>query len=185
SPLTLMASKAIEASSKDPAFRKIEEKAIQLAELHRQIIDFEPDSTDNPPGLSRDDLALLDQYADILNSIGSLSPSVDAGAQQSNATENPQRKQFQFRPQSLDDLISAYREKAEEMNRALASLTPPPDFTPEEQRNYFSARKVMTAETDMRWKCNLCGALHMNPTDCARPELGGEWIVVSQTFKIE
>ncbi|MDE5840649.1 MAG: hypothetical protein K2H49_06970, partial [Muribaculaceae bacterium] len=50
-----------------------------------------------------------------------------------------------------------------------------------------SARKVMTinADYDMSdyvpylWKCNLCGALHKNPPECVKPELGGTWIHTS------
>jgi predicted RNase H-like nuclease (RuvC/YqgF family) len=28
----------------------------------------------------------------------------------------------------------------------------------------------------LKWKCNFCGNLHDDPTECARPGLGGQWV---------
>ena len=103
--------------------------------------------------------------------------------------ELPKRKQYSVDSHSIDDLLKAYKEKAAEMNAALAALTPPPEFTPEQQRDYYSARKIATVvqETacDMsgyrptQWRCNFCNNLHDTPSECARPELGGVWEYVS------
>ncbi|MDE6286627.1 MAG: hypothetical protein K2L99_06515, partial [Muribaculaceae bacterium] len=81
----------------------------------------------------------------------------------------------------------AYKEKAAEMNAALAALVPPPDYTPQQKRDYFSARKVIRSHVhaDLSeynpsvWCCNYCGCLHNNPSECAEPQLGGTWIYQS------
>lgn len=137
--------------------------------------------------MSEDDRKLLDQYAELLSSIGSPAPisrKVGIAPEVASAEAEPD---CSFSMMSLDDLMKAYREKADEMDRALAEMAPPPEFTPEQQRDYYAARKVATLETTvelvgyspMMWKCNLCGCMHSSPPECARPELGGTWVHVS------
>lgn len=184
-PLTSMAQKAIEAAKKDPAFKIIQAKADELAELHAQIEELRNNQAADttPPELTDEDKRLLDEYADILASIGATKPQKK---EQKRKKEPEKRKQYADTTVSLDEIMKAYKEKAAEMNEALAALTPPPEYTPEQQRDYYSARKVatkvVTYDADMTgyrpsvWCCNFCGCLHNCPSDCTRPELGGTWI---------
>ena len=94
---------------------------------------------------------------------------------------------------SLDEIMTAYREKVAEMNAALSAMVPPPGFVPEQQRDYYSARRVASVHTEYDlsgyqptvWKCNLCGALHNCPSECAEPQLGGTWVYVTPEQYIE
>lgn len=180
-----MAQQTLNAAQNDPAFKRLQEKAAELSELHAQIEKLRNDATDQTPvELSQQDKALLDEYADILGMIGSQQPTI------SQVAPTPQiRKQYSFATTNIDDLLKAYKEKATEMNDALAALTPPPDYTPEQQRDYYSARKVATVVTETtcdmsdykptQWRCNFCSNLHDTPAECARPELGGVWEYMS------
>lgn len=176
--LTPMAAAALAAAKADPAFRAVQAKADELAELHARIEEMQA----APPQLSAADRAMLDDYAAILNSIGSAQPRP---AQTKAAPQ--QRRIYADTTASLDDIMRAYREKAAEMDAALAALTPPPDFTPEQQRDYFSARKIASKVTtcDMSgyrptlWQCNYCGFRHNNPSECAEPQLGGTWLYIT------
>lgn len=180
-PLTPMGIKALEEAKSDPQFRAIQAKAEELAELHRQIEELQSGRPDDapPPELSAADRALLDEYAAILGSIGVYKPAPAPAA--------PREPEFKERTRSLDDIMAAYREKAEEMNAALASLAPPPDFTPEQQRDYYTARKIAVIENSddipgyvpNMWVCNYCGCQHFAPPECTRPELGGKWIFIT------
>lgn len=188
-PLTPAGQIALAAAKEDPAFRCVEQKARELAELHAKIVSLQNDTVQKPtgPSLSDEDKALLEEYAGILDSIGSYVPKPQTKSE--SVSGNPCRPHYEEKFMSLDEMMAAYREKAEEMNAAMAAMVPPPDFTPEQQRDYYSARKVGVIETHydinwqyynpQQWKCNYCGALHNSPADCAEPQLGGVWIYVT------
>lgn len=179
SPLTPRALKAIEAAKNDPKFKVVEKKAKELAELQSMIEELQNAGPETPsvPQLSEEDRQLIDEYASLLDSIGIEKPQVKPVEQ----PDEPKRKTYEAKGMSLEDIMKAYREKAQEMDEALANLVPPPEFTPEEQRDYFSARKIARLDqpVPMLWKCNLCGCLHPCPSECAEPQLGGVWVMVS------
>lgn len=198
-PLTPGGMKALEEAKNDPKFRAIQTKARELAELHARIEQLD---TSSEPGLSAEDRALLDEYADLLSSLGSAKPFTPESKPRTQSQPKPltqtptvseQKPAWELNIISMDELMKAYREKTEEMNQALAELAPPPDYTPEQQRDYYSARKIATLETDIdlsgynssMWKCNFCGCLHTTPSDCMRPELGGTWLYVTPEEYIE
>ena len=178
-PLTPRALKAIETAKNDPKFKVVEKKAEELAELQSIIEELQnaTPETQAVPQLSAEDQQLINEYASLLDSIGIEKPHVKPVVKQ----EEAKRKTYESKGMSLDDIMKAYKEKAAEMDEALANLVPPPEFTPEEQRDYFSARKIARIEhpVPMLWKCNLCGCLHPCPSECAEPELGGQWVMVS------
>ena len=79
-------------------------------------------------------------------------------------------------PQLRQELVKV----TEDLNSLLARMLPPAGSTPQEQRNYFCARKVaVTTRTTRRvrvgWVCNYCGCTHDQPSECCKPFLGGTW----------
>ncbi len=177
-PLTPRGHAARSAALADPMFQTVSRKAAELEALYRQIEEYQKNAPAHSE-LSAEDKALLDRYNSLFNSTGTpdlYKPPVVA-----------QRQQYHAPELTLDAIMDAYREKAAEMDAALAALTPPPDFTPEQQRDYYSARKVacvdvqydMTNYNPMMWRCNVCSALHPDPSDCVSPELGGQWIYIT------
>ncbi len=184
--LTPMGQKALEAAKNDPVFRAVEQKALELAQLHERIEEMrqEAEAGLKQVELSEADKALLDEYADILGSIGVYNPK----PKQTVAADSV-RREYKDKAMDLDQIMAAYREKAQEMNDALAAMVPPPGFTPEQQRDYYSARKVATINTaydvnwdgykPQQWVCNFCGFMHNNPSECSEPQLGGVWIYVT------
>ena len=76
-----------------------------------------------------------------------------------------------------------YQQLVKDINQLFEEMLPPAGSTPEEQYNYYSARKVavetvrvIKKETKTGWVCNYCGCLHRQPSDCVEPWLGGTWI---------
>lgn len=68
-----------------------------------------------------------------------------------------------------------------DLNTLLEQMLPPAGSTPQEQRNYYSARKVAVESRTLTrvkvgWVCNYCGCTHPNPADCCKPFLGGKWV---------
>jgi hypothetical protein len=95
----------------------------------------------------------------------------------------PRRSKLQITLPTLpqEELEEEYHERVEEMQDLLHKLRPDEEQKPQMQRNYYSARKLPTmkytvTKVPVRWICNLCHAEHNNPSECAQPELGGEWI---------
>lgn len=202
-PLTPMALKAFEAAKNDPAFKAVQAKARELAEIHARIEELDASSS---PGLTADDHALLDEYADLLSSLGTVTPLTPEPKPRTQSQSKPltqsaevneQKPAWELNIMSLDELMKAYQDKVAEMNQALSEMVPPPEYTPEQQRDYYSARKVINKEytyhkhVDMSgyqptvWCCNYCGCLHNCPSECAEPQLGGTWIYVSPEEYIE
>ena len=76
-----------------------------------------------------------------------------------------------------------YQQVVKDINQLFEEMLPPAGSTPEEQYNYYSARKVavetirtVKKETRTGWVCNYCGCLHRYPSECAEPWHGGTWI---------
>ena len=76
-----------------------------------------------------------------------------------------------------------YQRVVKDINQLFEEMLPPAGSTPEEQYNYYSARKVaveyvrtIKKETQTGWVCNFCGCLHRQPSECAEPWHGGTWI---------
>lgn len=191
SPLTPMAQIEQERAKNDHKFKAVQAKARELTELHERIeqLKNEKPHEDIVNRLSEKDRKMVDEYAELLKSMGVTIPQVPSDTQ----PEQEIRKTYEENIMSLDEIMAAYREKAAEMDAALSALTPPPDYTPEQQRDYYSARKIATLHTEYdmsgyqssMWQCNLCGAIHNCPSECMRPELGGTWIYVTPEQYIE
>lgn len=93
---------------------------------------------------------------------------------------------------SREEVIAEYRKAAEEADRVLEEMLPPAGATPQEQRNYYTARKVAVMEvteerwygleykTPVGWICNRCQVLHNSPDECAVREFGGRWITTTK-----
>lgn len=74
-----------------------------------------------------------------------------------------------------------YKRVVKDLNKLLEEMLPPAGSTPQQQRNYYSARKVAVvvkavSKVPVEWICNYCGCTHPDPSDCYKPELGGKWI---------
>lgn len=79
------------------------------------------------------------------------------------------------------DLETEYAKVTSDINALLESMLPPAGSTPQEQRNYYSARKIAVVETrkirePSYWICNYCGCHHNQPSECVEPQLGGKWV---------
>lgn len=78
-----------------------------------------------------------------------------------------------------------YEQLVKDLDQLFEEMLPPPGSTPQEQRNYYSARKIAITSTvktktlvkdPIEWVCNYCGCHHGKPSECVEPELGGKWI---------
>ena len=107
-------------------------------------------------------------------------PVFQAAVKQSAKAEELELRLEQAAPSEAPLIRQELIKVTNDLNDTLAKMLPPAGSTPQEQRNYHCARKVaVTTRTTSRvrvgWVCNYCGCTHDQPSECARPYLGGTW----------
>jgi len=213
-PLTLAAKKELERAQKDPQFLKAAELAVQAAELLARIEAEEqevPESEIKEIELPEDVLRLkellgkttlrrfdkLSDRSDQKRETGSVVDPVEAPALRqaqglrASTTGEPCRTTCSAanKMKSKAELRAEYSKIQEELNKALEGMLPPVGSTPQEQRNYFSARKlpvekVILTKGREAWVCNFCGCWHNCPSECCEPWHGGKWVYEYKEEKI-
>lgn len=213
-PLTLAAKKELERAQKDPQFLKAAELAVQAAELLARIEAEEqevPESEIKEVELPEDVLRLkellgkttlrrfdkLSDRSDQKRETGSIADPVEAPALRqaqglrTSTTGEPCRTTCSAanKMKSKAELRAEYSKIQEELNKALEGMLPPVGSTPQEQRNYFSARKlpvekVILTKGREAWVCNFCGCWHNCPSECCEPWHGGKWVYEYKEEKI-
>ena len=93
--------------------------------------------------------------------------------------------------QSKAENQETYQQVVKDINQLFEEMLPPAGSTPEEQFNYYSARRVaveriQTVKRTIRteWVCNYCGCHHHQPSDCVEPWRGGTWIYETEEVTI-
>ena len=164
-PLDRMAQAAVAQAQADPKYQRMVALQKRMVELERQILD----GADH--ALSEADEQLKKEYDALLAMI------------QGGVSEN--KAETQVSDESLKQIAKEYRESVQEMNEIMADLMPDAGMTPQEQRNYFCARKLpvitvtkhkQVIQQPVEWICNYCGCHHSQPSDCVEPQLGGTWV---------
>ena len=165
-PLTRAAKKAVEKAQSDPKFQQLQELVSKAEELRAQI---ENTSINEPLTIheKENEPRTLDVSTPIV------SKEVDNGEASSKSS-------------IISDSSAKDLEQLEiDIDKLLSEMLPPAGSTPQQQRIFFCARKIevvkaktvtKTIKNPIGWVCNLCGCTHRQPSECARPELGGRWI---------
>ena len=81
------------------------------------------------------------------------------------------------------EVLEEYKRVVKDINQLFEEMLPPAGSTPQEQYNYYSARKVavetirhVVETVKTGWVCNYCGCFHNKPSECCEPWHGGTWI---------
>ncbi len=81
------------------------------------------------------------------------------------------------------ELEARKKRKMEQLSELLDRMAIPPSSSPAKVRNYAMAQKPMGVR--LAWRCNYKQALHSSPCGCAKPQLGGKWVVLGHTSSHE
>lgn len=176
-PLSRAARKAVEKAKADPKVQEAVDIMVKMAELEAEMQNAtEEDNVidDTPHEPTEKELRLRE----LMGKVG-FTPA-----------EKPKAQPKQNKSRSLEEIQAEYQRMVEEANRILESMVPPAGSTPQEQRNYSTARKVAVMETykekvtvsyvarqeeRMGWVCNECQNFHNSPQECYVREYGGHW----------
>lgn len=77
-----------------------------------------------------------------------------------------------------EELEEKKAEKIKTLSAILDKLAVPPTSSPVHARNYAMASKPTGVR--LAWVCNFKHALHSSPCGCAKPHLGGKWVVLGK-----
>lgn len=193
-PLNDNAAEAIARAKKDPKFQYVLALNQEMAEMERYLLDFKKEielameeaeaeaETPDAPGLSSEGEQLQAQYAELLKLLGNLpSSQPPASSAPKPKTAEKRRRELKLKFADADEIMAAYKAKSKEMQAALKDMLPDANMTPAQQRDYACARKVpvIIKEKEIKetwWVCNFCGCYHHQPSECAEPWHGGNWI---------
>ncbi len=82
---------------------------------------------------------------------------------------------------SKEELDRKKRQVLDRLTQLLDNMAIPQMPSPATVRNYAMAQKP--AGVRLAWVCNYKHALHSSPCGCAKPQLGGKWIVLGHNSK--
>jgi len=173
-PLSRAARMAVEKAKKDPKVQEAARLLKQVAQLKAELeaASGETEETE-PAGPTEGELRLQALMAKV----------------GFTAAEKPKTVTKSKSGRSREEILAEYQKAVEDTSRILEEMLPPAGSTPQEQRNYYTARKVAMIEIceehsyginpkkTLVWKCNHCQIIHGSPEDCSFKEFGGEWVV--------
>ena len=81
------------------------------------------------------------------------------------------------------ELDAQKEERLKRLNEILEKMAQKPEPQPAKVRNYAMACKPQGVR--LAWECNFKHALHSSPCGCAKPQLGGKWIILGKNSRKE
>ena len=182
-PLTRAAQKAVQKALADTKVQEAIEMCNRLAELEAELEAAGVDDIDEGPD-SGDEI-LSEGARRMMEIMGKVKPGMPEHAKPSQPA--PSQPAPAAARRDVQKIKEEYRRTVRDVNKILDEMLPPAGSTPQEQRNFFSARKVAVVTTvrqkvkvPIEWICNYCGCHHKNPSECAEPQLGGTWVYIEK-----
>lgn len=97
--------------------------------------------------------------------------------------EHPDIKWKESKRMPQGELEQLKKEKIARLSALLDKMEIQPASSPAKVRNYAMACKP--AGVRLAWVCNFKHAMHSSPCGCAKPQLGGKWVVLDRNSKQE
>ncbi|MBR4822934.1 MAG: zinc ribbon domain-containing protein [Bacteroidales bacterium] len=178
-PLSRAARKAVEKAKQDPKVQEAARLLVRVSELQAEL-DGADSYEEGPSEPTESEL----RFREMMSKVGFTE------AEKPKATKRKMGR-------SREEIMAEYQKALEEANKAMEEMLPPAGSTPQEQRNFYTARKVAVMEIieekwygipiqkTMGWECNKCHVLHNNPSECAVKEFGGKWITCTECKVVE
>ena len=164
-PLTDEAKVLVEELKKSPDYQLLTDTAKDLEELNMQL-----------PYMSERDV-VRDQMNDKLRE------RVLTLLAQDQGVPNPVIPKRETKRVSKEELQQKKEEKGKLLTEILERLAVPALPSPVKARNYAMAQKPSGVR--LAWVCNWKHAMHSSPCGCAKPQLGGKWVILGKNNKNE
>lgn len=208
-PLDELAMAEVEKAKNDPIFQRAQQLAEEMAELEEKImaayneqqdVGNADDSDIEDEGgiedeadfetvmeMSEEDRQLMERYRQMLGA--SAAPVLKSSPKPAQKPRTPKPKidkKAKVAGVDIAAMRAQYEQQLKEMQGLLNAMQPDVNSTPQMQRNFCCAHKVVVTKQHLvkkptTWICNFCGCEHNQPSECSRPELGGVWKYNSYT----
>ena len=179
-PLSKAARRAVEKAKEDPKVHEAARLLVKLAQLEAELETAGSPEGEEPEGPTEAQLRLRELMAKV-----------------GFAPQEKPRVTSRKLGRSREEILAEYEQAVQDANQVMEQMLPPAGMTPQEQRNYYTARKVAVMEVmeerwwgikvteTMGWECNKCHVLHKNPSECCVAEFGGQWITCDRCKVVE
>ncbi len=84
---------------------------------------------------------------------------------------------------SKEEYDAKKKERLDKLADLLGQMAQQPQPKPAQVRNYAMACKPQGVR--LAWECNFKHALHSSPCGCAKPQMGGQWIILGKNTRKE
>ena len=88
----------------------------------------------------------------------------------------PKVEKIESKRMTVDELEKRRADVVGRLTTMLERLETKPTVSPVKARNYIMASKP--AGVKLAWVCNYKHAMHSSPCGCAKPHLGGKWVIL-------
>lgn len=102
---------------------------------------------------------------------------------QDRGIANPFIPEAKNKRMSRDEYEAKKKERLDQLAALLEQMAQQPQPKPAQVRNYAMACKPQGVR--LAWECNFKHALHSSPCGCAKPQMGGKWIILGKNSKTE
>ena len=92
--------------------------------------------------------------------------------------ETPVVPKVESKRMTRDELEEQKAVKIKMLSAILDKLAVAPTSAPVKARNYAMASKPVGVR--LAWVCNYKHAMHSSPCGCAKPHMGGKWVVLGK-----
>ena len=96
---------------------------------------------------------------------------------------NPVIPEPRNRRMSKEEYNAKKQERLDKLTAILEKMAQTPQPKPAQVRNYAMACKPQGVR--LAWECNFKHALHSSPCGCAKPQMGGKWIILGKNTRKE
>lgn len=159
-PLTDEARALVEQIRQQPEYEMLAETARELDELNMQL----------PYSSERD--IVREQMNEKMRERILLLLAKDRGI------ANPLILPTDHKRMSVEELRKKKEEKQQQIAAILERMAIPPMASPAKARNIAMAQKPVGVR--LAWVCNFKHAMHSSPCGCAKPQMGGKWIILGK-----
>lgn len=178
-PLSRAARMGVEKAKKAPKVLETVRLLQHMADLKAELAAADGGTPEHKESQQPEELPELEQQFRILMSKVGFKTAEQPRVASKTANTKSQR--------TREQILAEYERAIQDTNRILSEMLPPAGSTPQEQRNYYTARKVAVVElmtetwyginprAAMGWRCSRCQVLHDDPSQCSYKEFGGQW----------
>ena len=102
---------------------------------------------------------------------------------QDRGISNPEIPESANKRMSKEEYDAKKKDRLEKIADILEKMAQVPQSKPAQVRNYAMACRPRGVR--LAWECNFKHALHSSPCGCAKPQMGGKWVILGKNSKKE